>query len=314
MPDPIAPTEAALALSDVVKSYGGKRVVDRMTFTAPRSQITAILGPNGAGKTTTIECCEGLRTADSGTIKVLGRDPHDPALREHVGVMLQDGGLPTGVRALEMLRHIASMYAHPRSVDDLVDTLGLASFASTTVRRLSGGERQRLALAAALIGRPSLVFLDEPSAGMDPQSRHAVWSLIEELRGEGVSFVLTTHMMDEAAALADHVVIVDRGRVIAQGSVPDLVGAEAATGPAVSTLRWSTEARRDFTPVFGARSTLTWTEAAPGHYTASGDIGPAVVAQLTQWCEGQDLLIRTLSVNERSLEDVFLDLTGRELR
>ena len=133
--------------------------------------------------------------------------------------MLQDGGLPTGVKAHEMLAHVARMYADPRDLGELTERLGLGSFAGTTVRRLSGGQRQRLALAAAIVGRPEVVFLDEPSAGMDPQTRHAVWDLVRELRDEGVAVVLTTHLMDEAEDLADQVVVVDHGRVIAQGSV-----------------------------------------------------------------------------------------------
>ncbi|MEK8229243.1 ABC transporter ATP-binding protein [Oerskovia sp. M15] len=147
--------------------------------------------------------------------------------------MLQDGGLPTGVRALEMLHHVASMYANPRDVAEITERLGLASFARTTVRRLSGGQRQRLALAAAIVGRPEVLFLDEPSAGMDPQSRHAVWELVRELRADGVGIVLTTHLMDEAEDLADHVYIVDHGQVIASGAVADLLhAARRPTGTA----------------------------------------------------------------------------------
>ncbi len=162
----------AVLVHDLVKRYDGRAVVDGVSLTAERGAITAVLGPNGAGKTTTVECCEGLRSPDAGRVEVLGLHPLTDAreLRPRVGVMLQDGGLPTGVRALEMLRHVASMYARPRDVGELTERLGLESFARTTVRRLSGGQRQRLALAAAIVGRPEVVFLDEPSAGMDPQA------------------------------------------------------------------------------------------------------------------------------------------------
>jgi ABC-2 type transport system ATP-binding protein len=173
----------AVEVRGLVKRYDGRAVVDGLDLVARQGAVTAVLGPNGAGKTTTIECCEGLRSPDGGSVRVLGRDPvaDARALRPRVGVMLQDGGLPTGVRALELLRHVAAMYATPRPVDELAERLGLHGFARTTVRRLSGGQRQRVALAAAVIGRPDVVFLDEPSAGMDPQSRRAVWDLVPEL-------------------------------------------------------------------------------------------------------------------------------------
>ncbi len=310
----------AVEISALVKRYNGRAVVSGLDLTAPAGQVTAVLGPNGAGKTTTIECCEGLRVPDAGTVRVLGLDPQRDArsLRPRVGVMLQDGGLPTGVRPLEMLRHLASMYATPLEVDPLAERLGITSFARTTVRRLSGGQRQRLALAAAIIGRPELVFLDEPSAGMDPQSRHAVWDLIRELRSEGVSIVLTTHLMDEAADLADTVVIVDAGAVIAQGSVRELTSAVDD-----STLRFSAEP--DLDAVSLARALDDGRREGPeaphrvqhegdGDFTVSGSITPATVAALAGWCASHDILVSRLSIGRRTLEDVFLDLTGRSLR
>ncbi|HZL03026.1 MAG TPA: ABC transporter ATP-binding protein, partial [Cellulomonas sp.] len=243
------------------------------------------------------------------------------ALSPRVGVMLQDGGLPTGVRALEMLQHVATMYAHPRDVADLTERLGLASFARTTVRRLSGGQRQRLALAIALVGRPELVFLDEPSAGLDPQSRHAVWDLVRELRGEGVAIVLTTHLMDEAESLADRVVVVDHGAVIAQGTVAELVAADDDR-----TLRFCAVEGLDLSSL-GARLTsaaivdtpsparpVRVQEESPGEYVASGHVDPGVVAALAGWCAERDVLATRIWVGRRTLEDVFLDLTGRSLR
>jgi len=312
------PDSPAVEIRGLVKRYDGRAVVDGLDLVADAGRITAVLGPNGAGKTTTIECCEGLRVPDGGTVRVLGLDPHTDArtLTPRVGVMLQDGGLPTGVRALEMLQHVATMYAHPRDVADLSDRLGLASFARTTVRRLSGGQRQRLALAIALVGRPELVFLDEPSAGMDPQSRHAVWDLVRELRDEGVAIVLTTHLMDEAESLADRVVVVDHGAVIAQGTVAELVAADgdrtlhfrACEGLDVGSIGASLSA-----PASAARS-VTVTEDAPGEYVASGHVDPAVVAALASWCAERDVLTTRIWVGRRTLEDVFLDLTGRSLR
>lgn len=318
------PDSPAVEIRGLVKRYDGRAVVDGLDLIADAGSITAVLGPNGAGKTTTIECCEGLRAPDGGTVRVLGLDPRTDAraLSPRVGVMLQDGGLPTGVRALEMLQHVATMYAQPRVVADLTDRLGLASFARTTVRRLSGGQRQRLALAIALIGRPELVFLDEPSAGMDPQSRHAVWDLIRELRDEGVAIVLTTHLMDEAESLADRVVVVDHGAVIAQGTVAELVVAHddrtlhfrAVEGLDLGSIGASLSAAGPVGELSSHTRSVSVTEESPGEYVASGHVDPGVVAALASWCAERDVLATHIWVGRRTLEDVFLDLTGRSLR
>lgn len=306
--------EVAVQVRGLVKRYDGRAVVDGLDLVARRGAVTAVLGPNGAGKTTTIECCEGLRSPDGGTVRVLGHDPVSDAraLRPRVGVMLQDGGLPTGVRALELLRHVAAMYASPRPVDELAERLGLHGFARTTVRRLSGGQRQRVALAAAVIGRPDVVFLDEPSAGMDPQSRRAVWDLVRELRADGVAIVLTTHLMDEAADLADHVHVVDHGRVIASGSVRDLTSGSGA-GP--SSIRVEAAPGLDLTTL-GAALPGSWAvgESEAGVYTVTGAVDPAAVAAVTGWLAEQGVLARSVTTGSRTLEDVFLDLTGRHLR
>lgn len=298
--------------------------MDGLDLTAEAGQVTAVLGPNGAGKTTTIECCEGLRVPDGGSVRVLGLDPQTGGreLRAQVGVMLQDSGLPTAVRALDMLRHVATMYAAPRDVAELAERLGLGDFAGTTIRRLSGGQRQRLALAIALVGRPALVFLDEPSAGMDPQSRHAVWELVRELRDDGVAVVLTTHLMDEAESLADHVVVVDHGRVIAEGGVRDLVAAtadrtlrfEAPPGLDLSSLAAALAAASLATAASTPGHNPVVRESAPGEYALSGPVTPEVLAALTAWSAARGVLLTSLSVGRRTLEDVFLDLTGRNLR
>ena len=186
---------------------------------APAS-VLALLGPNGAGKTTTVEVCTGFAAADAGEVRVLGADPAGApdALRARIGVMPQGGGAYPGVRAGEMLRLVAACSAHPLDPAWLIDVLGLGGCARTPYKRLSGGQQQRLALACAIVGRPELVFLDEPTAGLDPQGRRLVWELVDALRRDGVAVLLTTHLMEEAEALADHVVIVDHGRVVAEGS------------------------------------------------------------------------------------------------
>mgnify|MGYP001828535486 CR=1 FL=1 len=313
-----------MEITGLTKSFrGAVRAVDGLSMTAARGQVTAVLGPNGAGKTTTIECCEGLRRADSGTVAVLGLDPvRDRAtLSGRVGVMLQDGGLPAGARARDVLRHVATMYATPRDVDRLAARLGIDSFARTSVRRLSGGQRQRLALAAAVVGRPELVFLDEPSAGLDPQGRHAVWTLVAELRDHGVSVVLTTHLMDEAATLADDVVIVDRGRVIARGSPAALVadgahgqGAGRFTGPPglAATLAHDLEPAADI--VEAPSGAYTATPTATPDADPAGSATAHLIAALAARAAARGIVLSGFATGPRTLEDVFLDLTGRELR
>jgi ABC-2 type transport system ATP-binding protein len=311
------PHSPAVEVRGLVKSYDGRAVVDGLDLTAPAGAVTAVLGPNGAGKTTTVECCEGLRSPDAGTVRVLGLDPvaDGPALRPRVGVMLQDGGLPTGVRAREMLDHVARMYADPLPTDALAERLGIDAFARTTVRRLSGGQRQRLALAVAVVGRPHVVFLDEPSAGMDPQSRLAVWGLVRELRDTGAAILLTTHLMEEAEDLADHVVVVDHGTVIAQGSVPELLASGTGAPGDDGTLVVRVSA--DVDPL-GLRERLgpgfAVEHRSASSFAVTGPVRPTTVAAVTTWLAERDVLVTRLDTGRRTLEDVFLDLTGRSLR
>ena len=206
--------------------YGDVVAVDGLDLTIDRGTITAVLGPNGAGKTTTLETCEGYRKPHAGTVRVLALDPvaERRELLPRIGVMLQQGGAWGGVRAMEMLRHIAALHAHPLDVEVLGERLGLQTCGRTPYRRLSGGQQQRLALAMAVVGRPELVFVDEPTAGMDPQARHTTWDLLRELRASGVTVVLTTHYIEEAERLADRVHIIDRGRLVMSGTPAELTG------------------------------------------------------------------------------------------
>ncbi|MPZ61136.1 MAG: ATP-binding cassette domain-containing protein [Propionibacteriales bacterium] len=204
--------------------YGEVTALDGLSLDVAQGTITAVLGPNGAGKTTLLETCEGYRTAQDGQVRVLALDPRKQhrLLVPRIGVMLQDGGAWSGVRAEEMLRHIAALHAHPVDAGPLLDRLGLASCGRTPYRRLSGGERQRLGLAMALVGRPDLVFVDEPTAGLDPRARRTTWELLRELREDGVTVVLTTHYMDEAEQLADQIFVIDHGRLVASGPPAEL--------------------------------------------------------------------------------------------
>jgi ABC-2 type transport system ATP-binding protein len=303
----------AVEVRELVRTYGSRRAVDGLSLVVPHGCVLALLGPNGAGKTTTIEICEGLRRADAGSVRVLGLDPltDAAALRPRVGVMLQDGvGGYTGARAIELLGLFASYAAHPLDPGLLLDTVGLAEVARTPVKRLSGGQQQRLSLALALVGRPELLVLDEPTAGMDPQSRRGTWELIRRLRSDGVGVVLSTHFLDEAEQLADTVVVIDAGRVVAAGTPAELTrsGAErqirfrAAPGLRLASL------------VAALPQGSQATEPEPGRYLVSGDVSPQLLATLTAWCAGQGVLADGLTVQRRSLEDVFLELTGRELR
>jgi ABC-2 type transport system ATP-binding protein len=304
--------EPAVVVTGLVKRYGTTTAVGGLSMTVERGSVTAVLGPNGAGKTTTIEICEGYRRADAGTVRVLGLDPQRDgrALKTRIGVMLQSGGVYPGARAAEMLGHIARLHAHPLPVGMLVDRLGLAAAGRTPYRRLSGGQQQRLALAMAVVGRPELVFLDEPTAGLDPQARRATWELIEELRADGVTVVLTTHLMDEAERLADRVIIVDHGRVITTGSPHEL----SSTG-AENSLRFRGPGGLEVTSLVAAlpEGSIV-TETSPGTYRVHGEMSPQLLATVTTWCASHGVMPEGLAVERRTLEDVFLDLTGRELR
>lgn len=211
-------------MRDLAKHFGAITALQGMTWTARHEQVTAVLGPNGAGKTTTIECAEGLQRPDSGEVRVLGTDPWRAGAdhRARVGVMLQDGGLPNATKPVRLLHHLAAFHQSPADVGALVDRLGIGAFSGTTVRRLSGGQKQRVALAAAFVGRPEVAFLDEPTAGLDPHARLEVWDLVRETRDSGCAVIVTTHSFEEAQRLADHIVIVNRGRVAAQGSLAEL--------------------------------------------------------------------------------------------
>jgi ABC-2 type transport system ATP-binding protein len=226
----------ALLVRSLEKSFGPVRALSGVDLVARRGEVTALLGPNGAGKTTTISCATGLLRPDAGSVEVLGQDPwHAGAdLRARVGVMIQDGGLTSGASALGLLRYGAALYADPLDVDQVAEHLGITGFGSTLVRRLSGGQRQRLALALAIIGRPELVFLDEPTAGMDPSIRRTVRHLIRSLARTGTAVVLTTHMMDDVEGLADHVAVVADGRTVADGTVEEVVAAHRAPGDTVT--------------------------------------------------------------------------------
>jgi ABC-2 type transport system ATP-binding protein len=219
----VPPITDACVIADAVRvRFGATEVLRGLTLQAERGKVTALLGPNGAGKTTFLRCCTGLLAPTSGTVRVLGQRPGTSAVAARVGLMPQSTGAWSGIRAVELLTYLSALYANPLSVDALIERLGIGPYAQIPYRRLSGGQQQTVNLAGALVGRPELVFLDEPTSGLDPHARRASWELVRELRSAGVTVVLTTHAMDEAAALADEVVIVDQGRVAVCGTVAAL--------------------------------------------------------------------------------------------
>jgi ABC-2 type transport system ATP-binding protein len=301
--------QAAVEVAGLAKSYGRVRAVDGLSFEVAAAGVTALLGPNGAGKTTTVEICEGFRRPDGGAVRVLGLDPlrDSKALRPRVGVMLQAGGCYPGARTLEMLELLAAHAAHPLDPRDLLERLGLSHVAGTTYRRLSGGEKQRLSLGLAVIGRPELVFLDEPTAGLDVQGRRDTWQLIGDLREAGVTVVLTTHAMDEAERLADAVVIINHGRLVAAGAPAELTGS-GAQGQLSFRARPGLELP-GLLPVLPDGVTVR--ESPPGAYVLRGTVDPQLLAVVTAWCASNGVLAEDLRVQQRSLEDVFVELTER---
>ena len=308
---PLEPADPVLQVDGLVRTFGALRAVDGVSFGVARAELVTLLGPNGAGKTSTLDVCTGFARPDGGKVRVLGLDPWRQAdrLRPRIGVMLQAGGSHAGARAREMLEVIARCSANPHDPEWLLDVLGLQPVARTPVRRLSGGQVQRLSLAMALVGRPELLFLDEPTAGLDPQARHLVWDLLRAARSDGVSILLTTHLLDEAELLSDRVVIIDHGRVVAAGAPEQLTGAEnrqlrfaAAPGLDIELLR------------LALPDGYRVQEVSTGRYLVEGDIVPATVATVTSFCARVGIMPGELRVNQRSLDEVYLELTGREIR
>lgn len=302
-------TRSALILENVIKTYDDVNAVNGLSFRANYGEILCLLGPNGAGKTTTIEMCEGFKKPTSGQIEVLGLDParNPDAVRARIGIMLQGGGSYSGIKVKEMLQLSASYNENPLDPEWLLDTLGLRAVEKNSYRRLSGGQQQRLSLALAIIGRPELVFLDEPTAGMDAQSRLAVWDLIRALRADGVTVILTTHLMDEAEALSDRVVIIDHGQLVASGTAASLT--ETTDIP---QLNFETATPVDLEAL--RESGISAEALRPLHYRLTYTVSPAVIADLATGLAAQNVVLRNLHTSHRNLEEVFLDLTGREMR
>jgi ABC-2 type transport system ATP-binding protein len=299
-------TGQGIAVQDLVKVYGDRRVVDGVSFEVRAGSVLALLGVNGAGKTTTVECIEGFRKPDGGQVRVLGLDPRRDrdAVVAQMGVMLQEGGAYQAATPREMLTLYARFYPQPRPVDELLQLVNLEQVASVRYRSLSGGERQRLNLALALVGRPKVVILDEPTAGMDPQARRATWEHVRELRDEGATVLLTTHFMEEAERLADTVAVIDQGRLLALDTPAALVANSAP-----NRLLVTTPAAVDPAALAAAVGASVTVE---GTGRLAVEAGPVAITAVSAWFADQGLPLTGVSAGGGGLEDVFLRLTARE--
>jgi ABC-2 type transport system ATP-binding protein len=296
----------AIEVHDLVVRYGQTVAVNGISFEAKAGQIVALLGPNGAGKTSTVETLEGYRRADRGSVRVLGLDPQKDhkALSRRIGVMLQRGGVYPAMTPREAVRLFTHYYDESEEPEGLLYRVGLTDVATTPWRRLSGGEQQRLSLALALVGRPWVAFLDEPTAGVDPQGRLAIREVIYDLRSAGTCVLLTTHEMQEAERLADRIIILDHGRIVADGAPAELTTKEGG-----NEIRFAAPAAVDISALSVALG-MTVDEERPGEYLLHAEPKAATIAALTAWLADRDLILTDLRAGRERLEDVFLRLTS----
>ena len=300
-----------MRVTELAKHYGEVRAVDGISFVIPRASVFTILGPNGAGKTTTLEILEGIRNPDSGEIEVFGvrLKRVNRAVKERMGVLLQDGNFEPYLRVREVVALFASFFRDPLPVDEVLENVALTEKANAYVKTLSGGQKQRLAVGVALVNDPDLIFLDEPTTGLDPQARRNIWSIVTDLKGEGKTIILTTHYMEEAEALSDHVCIMDHGVIIAEGSPRELaasLGQETIiefTAPDLS--------RDDLAPLAGCCKAVRLDGELVTVETE--DLVPTM-GHILMWAKERDLSLKNMIVRQPNLEDVFLLLTGRRLR
>lgn len=302
--------EHAVEIKALRVRYGDLLAVDGLDLMADRGEVIALLGPNGAGKTSTVEVAEGYRRPDGGSVRVLGHDPYTErrAVVPKVGVMLQKGGVYPGMGPREALQLFASYYPSADDPERLLGLLGLARVARSPWKRLSGGEQQRLSLALALVGKPEVAFLDEPTSGVDPEGRQVMRQVISDLRERGVCVIVTTHELAEAERFADKVVVIDRGHVIASGTL-DQLAARAGR----KAVRWQSSPGL---PTSGLQALLSAVvrEEQPGHYVAEVAGDPRTVAAIASWLSEQGAPLNALRAGPPGLEELYLELTreGRQ--
>ena len=305
-----------VVVDGLVKRYGSRTVLDGVSLTVAAGELVALLGPNGAGKTTTVEIIEGYRRPDGGEARVLGEDPATggPALRARVGLMLQDGGIDPRAEPRETLRQYGRFHADPRDPDELLGVVGLEAVARTRYRRLSGGERQRLGLALALVGRPEVVILDEPTAGMDPEARATTRAIVADLRDAGAAVLLTSHDLTDVERLADRIIVLDDGRIVAAGTPTEL---RAGVTPRLRFRLDRPLAADEVATLEGALAAVrpgaqVRPDGEGGRYRVEGTVpDAALITALAAWCGTAERLIVDLRTAAGSLEDVYLDLVGR---
>jgi ABC-2 type transport system ATP-binding protein len=313
MPPLTKSRHVALRVESLVKSYGDVKAVDGLDLHVNSGECFGLLGPNGAGKTTTIEILEGLNSPDSGTVEVLGMSwrNDESALRQRLGVQLQETQFSDKLTVRETVRLFRSFYTRGRAVDDTVDLVQLGEKQHARVVTLSGGQKQRLSVACALVGDPDLIFLDEPTTGLDPQSRRQLWEVVDRLRSLGRTIMLTTHYMDEAERLCDRVAIVDRGRVIALGSPRELIrqlGAEQVVECAAA--EWGSLTHDDLSVLPGVISVRSDVTSMALQVSRAHETIPALLALVAE----RGVTLTELRTHSPTLEDVFVSLTGRQLR
>jgi ABC-2 type transport system ATP-binding protein len=304
-------TNSILQVEDLVKRYGDVEAVRGVSFNVEEGEVFGLLGPNGAGKTTTVEILEGLRDPDSGRVSVCGLNPQreSAALKHKIGAALQSTSLPDKLRVMEALRLFASFYKHGRKPEELLKRFGLEEKRNTFYNQLSGGQKQRLALAMALVNDPKVVFLDEPTAGLDPQVRREIYDIIEELKHEKKTILMTTHYIEEAERLCDRVAIVDHGKVIALGTPREL---KAHSGGATRI-----EVRLSKPETNGTLKNLEGVVDAreiDGSYVLHSKRPPQTIVSLVKHLEAEGNELISLEIATPSLEDVFIEMTGRRLR
>ena len=292
----------AITVDGLTKSYGDLVAVDDVSLRINEGETFVVLGPNGAGKTTTIEICEGLCSADKGNVTVLGSAPGARSTAGRIGVMPQQGDLYAGIRAEEALKLFASFYDEREDVGGLIEQLDLGGVRRTTWRHLSGGEKRRLSLAIALVGKPKLVFLDEPTAEMDIEGRAKTWEFVRTLKARGTTVVLTTHLLDEAERVADRVAVMRRGRVVASGTVAELTATD--TPQITITVDGAID-----TASLGSHLGATVTAFEDSYAISGAAIDPAAIARLTAWLDVNKILVRSMRVGARSLEEAYVELT-----
>lgn len=302
--------KTAIMVEDLRKRYGEVQAVDGVSFQVEQGEIFGMVGPNGAGKTTTIECIEGLRRPDGGLIRVLGLDPRSESegLRLRTGVQLQESSVPDRLKVIEALKLFASFYPSSESPDELLALLGLEEKRRAPCRKLSGGQKQRLFIALALINRPELVFLDELTSGLDPQSRRHMWDLVRAIREQGRTVFLTTHYMEEAERLCDRVAVMDHGQIVALDSPAALIRSLGVDR------RLSFVLEGDCPDLQLEELPMVDRIEGTGERLLVYGRGDRLVGTVVMAAEAAGATLRDLRTEEPNLEDVFLRLTGREMR